>query len=425
MIDWINVVVFSLVGAMMLMMLFGIGLSILVPTLDRWSRRFFVALFSLFFLCCVCCFLAELFWEDPTKAVESRIIYMFEGLFLSTPIFMPIFFLLHHCGEAIKSSLLFKLVTALLGIFVAFLVSTQFTTVFYYVTDDNHFTRGPLWALWLVPLVLMMFLNIVALIKRRNKLPSKYFVALLIYLVPMTVSIFTHMFIHVEIFIIFSMAILALVVFALILKDNVEKYTHSQQEIANQRASVMVLQMRPHFIYNTMTTIYYLCKQDADKAQQVTLDFTNYLRNNFNAIASEGTIPFSTELEHTKTYLVVEQAQHENMLVVKYDTPIVDFRLPPLTLQPIVENSVKHGMDPNSDEPLCISVKTQLMNDNIIITVEDTGVGFDVDEGIIAHTALSNIQQRLKMMCNGTLTISSGHESGTTVKISVPYKAKS
>ena len=113
------------------------------------------------------------------------------------------------------------------------------------------------------------------------------------------------------------------------------------------------------------------------------------------------------------------------MLVVKYDTPIVDFQLPPLTLQPIVENSVKHGMDPNSDEPLCISVKTQLMNDNIIITVEDTGVGFDVDEGIIAHTALSNIQQRLKMMCNGTLAISSGHESGTTVKISVPYKAKS
>ena len=55
----------------------------------------------------------------------------------------------------------------------------------------------------------------------------------------------------------------------------------------------MVLQMRPHFIYNTMMTIYCLCKQDADKAQQVTLDFTDYLRNNFSAIASENSVPFA------------------------------------------------------------------------------------------------------------------------------------
>ena len=71
----------------------------------------------------------------------------------------------------------------------------------------------------------------------------------------------------------------------------------------------MVLQMRPHFIFNTMMSIYSLCNQDPQKARQVTMDFTNYLRKNFNAVASDSTIPFSAELEHTRAYLAVEQVR--------------------------------------------------------------------------------------------------------------------
>ena len=78
----------------------------------------------------------------------------------------------------------------------------------------------------------------------------------------------------------------------------------------------MVLQMRPHFIYNTLMSIYSLCNQNPQKARQVTMDFTNYLRKNFNAVASENTIPLSTELEHTRAYLAVEQAQYDDLLIV-------------------------------------------------------------------------------------------------------------
>ncbi|MDO5456577.1 MAG: histidine kinase, partial [Eubacteriales bacterium] len=69
------------------------------------------------------------------------------------------------------------------------------------------------------------------------------------------------------------------------------------------RASVMVLQMRPHFIYNTLMSIHGLCRIDPQKARQVTKDFTDYLRKNFNAVASDSPIPFSSELEHTRAYL--------------------------------------------------------------------------------------------------------------------------
>ena len=192
-----------------------------------------------------------------------------------------------------------------------------------------------------------------------------------------------------------------------------------QREIAHERASVMVLQMRPHFIYNTLMSIYSLCKFDSQKARQITKDFTDYLRKNFNAVASDSAIPFSTELEHTRAYLAVEQAQFGNMLVVEYDTPFTRFRLPPLTLQPIVENAVKHGMDPYSG-PLRIVIQTQHTDSGTEVTVEDNGPGFDPSDERKPHTTLNNIRQRLEMMCGGSMTIQRREGGGTVVKVTIP-----
>ena len=417
--DWMYMVDFSLAGALLVMMALGIAFSAFMPALDRWSKRYFVILFSLLLLCTVACFLALIFWDDPAMAVGARIVYLFEDLFISTPIFMPTLFLLHCCGERVKNSLLFRIVTALQSVYIILLIIIQFTDVFYYVTPDNRFFRGPLWALWMAPLVLIMIFNITGVIRRRRKLSKKYYIALLVYLLPMTVAIFVHMFIPVEVLVIFGMTLFALIMFGLILSDNMEQYARQQREIAHQRAGIMVLQMRPHFIYNTMTGIYYLCDQDPQKAKQVTLDFTTYLRKNFAAIASEDTIPFTAELEHTRAYLAVEQAQFEDSLFVSFDTPHTLFRLPPLTLQPIVENAVKHGMKSSSD-PIHISVVTRQTDTASEIIVSDDGTGFDLVNDNEPHIALNNIRQRLWMMCKGELEIAPREGGGTSVKVTIP-----
>ena len=177
--------------------------------------------------------------------------------------------------------------------------------------------------------------------------------------------------------------------------------------------------MRPHFIYNTMTSIYYLIEQDAPKAQQVTLDFTDYLRKNFTAIAKEGTIPFTEELEHTRAYLAVEQVRFEGKLFVAFDTPYTSFRLPPLTLQPIVENAVKHGVDPDLD-PLTIRIRTREGKNGVEITVADTGPGFGAKDNDEPHIALGNIRERLEMMCNGKMEIAPRDGGGTVVTVFIP-----
>jgi LytS/YehU family sensor histidine kinase len=215
-----------------------------------------------------------------------------------------------------------------------------------------------------------------------------------------------------------------MIMFVFILLDQVDHSLRQQRENAAQQASITVLQMRPHFIYNTLMSIYYLCKQDSDKAQQVILDFSSYLRQNFTAIAKADTIPFSEELEHTRAYLAVEQARFKDQLLVEFDTPFTDFRIPPLTLQPIVENAVKHGMDPEA-EPLFISVSTQKQDKYAEIIVDDSGPGYQPVDDDEPHIALANLRERLKLMCNGDLTISRRDCGGTVVTIRIPVQTES
>ena len=423
MIDWSVAAGYSISGAMLIMMAIGIALSAFMPALDRWSRRYFITFFSLLFLYAAVISVDMIFYTNPDLAAPEIVFILVEYLFFSVLTVMPIPFLLHCCSESPKGSILLRTAIALWGVFCIIVIAAQFTDAFYYTVSYNQYIRGPLFPLLMSPLAVIMILNIAGLIRRRKKLSKRVFTALLIYLVPTAIFIIMFMFADVEILVSFWMVLCALTMFGLVLMDNVEQYIRQQREIADQRAGIMVLQMRPHFIYNTMMGIYYLCKQDADKAQQVTLDFITYLRKNFAAIASEDTVPFKDELEHTRAYLAVEQAQFEDSLFVSFDTPHTLFRVPPLTLQPIVENAVKHGMTASSD-PIHISVVTRQTDTGSEIIVEDDGPGFQPVDDNEPHIALNNIRQRLELMCKGELEIATREGGGTSVKITIPAANK-
>ena len=406
-------------GVMVLLMALGLGVSATMPGIDQWSRRFFLVYFSILMLIMFAILADAMVYEKPQLRLVEIITTFFEYLLVSILMPMLTVYLLHCCGKSWKASPLFRGVAALWCVFFTLLIVAQFTSALYYITPDNQFFRGPWHPLLMAPMIVVLLINFAYVIRERRKLSRRHFIAFLVHLLPLTVTMVIHIFVYVPLFIDIGITICALTMYSLILSDEVEQYARSQREIAHQRANIMVLQMRPHFIYNTMMSIYYLCDQDPRKAQQVTLDFTTYLRKNFTAIASEATIPFSEELEHTRAYLAVEQAQFEGSLFVDYDTPHTLFRLPPLTLQPIVENAVKHGMDPES-EPLRITIRTRETDSGSEILVEDNGPGFEPVDDEEPHIALNNIRQRLEMMCNGKLTIESRDGGGTAVKVTIP-----
>lgn len=417
--SWMDAAAFALGGGMLAIMAFGIVFTAVMPALDRWNKRYFITLFSLLFTSVAALFIDNIIYRFPNVREAEQFLVFVEFLTVSVLMPTPSILLLHWCGERIKSSLLFRAEAALWGAFFLVLAAAQFTDVFYVVTPSNQFVRGPLFALLPVLMLLMMILNIEGVIRSRKKLSKRYFVAILVYLVPMTAALFDYTFNYLALFLIFGMVLCAMVMFSIIITDYMEQYMRQQRKLADQRASVMVLQMRPHFICNTMMGIYYLCDRDPQKAKQVTLDFTAYLRKNFTAIASEDTVPFAGELEHTRAYLAVEQAQFEDSLFVSFDTPHTMFRLPPLTLQPIVENAVRHGMK-SSGDPIHISIVTRETNGGAEIVVEDDGAGYKPSADSRQHTALSNISQRLNMMCGGSLTIAPRESGGTVVKITIP-----
>ena len=431
--NWNEFFSYSISGAAQLLSAMGLWFAAIIPGIDHWSKRFFVRYFLVFMLCCLSGVLEKLFQFFIVPGQIFYFLLLLESLLLSLPLPMLTVFLLHCCGENVRSSRLLHTVLGAWAILLIAYASSAFIEGFFYITPENQYYRGPLYPFFLLPLIVIGFLNLAGTIKRRKRLSRKVFLAFLIAILPIMIALIVHLFIDVFPLIDISYVCSALAMYSFILSDQIEQdrlhqlkivkqqqeIARQQREIAHERTSVMVLQMRPHFIYNTLMSIYSLCRLDPKKARQITMDFANYLRKNFNAVASSDTISFSAELEHTRAYLAVEQAQFDEMLVVDYDTPFTHFRLPPLTLQPIVENAVKHGMDP-CHRPLCISIRTRFTDSGAEIIVEDNGSGFDPSDESRPHIALDNIRQRLEMMCGGHMTITPREGGGTVVTIMIP-----
>lgn len=413
----INLANFAIVVSAFIISALGLLLAFFLRKTDRKNRGFFLV----FFLLLVGYTASAVINELADTARLSQISLFLYSLFSSLLIPAITVYLLHCAGEDWRHSPLFAVVAILWTVYFALLLVTQFTTWIYYFTPDNVYHRGPWYPLLLIPPVLLMAANLIGLWRFRAALTRRQRIAFLIYFVVPLICMLIQMFFYGLLLIVFGTALAVLFMFIFLLSDQVEQMIRQAEENASQRASINVLQMRPHFICNTMMSIYYLIAQDADKARQVTLDFTTYLRNNFTAIAKEDTIPFEEELEHTRAYLAVEKVRHENKLYVELDTPYTSFRIPALTLQPIVENAVVHGVSPDL-EPLYLSVLTRETKTCGEIIVEDTGPGFAPADDHEPHIALANIRERLEMMCGGTLEITSRETGGTKVTIRVPIK---
>lgn len=423
MISWLDMFYLAFIGAALLLSAIGLWFTATIPGLDRWSKRFFLCYFLAFLLCCLSSMLELIPLYFPISRAAFSLILTVESLFLSLPLPMLTLYLLHCRGESLRNNKLLWTVAGFWAVYCILVISSPFHGGFTVITSGYRYSRGPLFPLVLSPLLAILLLNLAGTIRGRKQLSRKVFRGFLVAILPMMFALTVHFF--VDFFPILDVAYVlsALAMFGLILSDQIEQDQRQQQEIAHQRASIMVLQMRPHFIYNTMTSIYHLCDQDPKLAQQAIRDFTDYLRKNFNAVASDHTIPFSAELEHTRAYLAVEQATYDESLFVTYDTPHTMFRLPPLTLQPIVENAVKHGRDPYAG-PFHISIRTRKTETASEIAVTDDGRGFDPDAGSEPGIALNNIRQRLELMCGGSMTITPNDGGGTVVTLTIPDRTK-
>lgn len=204
---------------------------------------------------------------------------------------------------------------------------------------------------------------------------------------------------------------------------NIEKELIKKELALSETNNSLVLsQIQPHFLYNALTSIYRLCDVKPEEAKEAVSNFSKYLRGNLDSIKQTKMISFSDELKHLKAYLSLEKIRYGEYLNVEYNVGVSEFFIPPLTVQPLVENAVNHGVS-DLPEGGAVTISTDEKNGYYEIKVSDNGVGFDPDatrnDGR-SHVGIANVRSRLKIMCNGTLEITSEIGKGTTAIIKIP-----
>ena len=311
---------------------------------------------------------------------------------------------------------------------VVWIIATVFNWKYHFffdVSEDAVYQRGNLYLFCLLPTVVVFITVAIAVI--RQKIPFIEKMTFLSYeFFPFCAVLFQT--VNYGLSILYPFCLLgAFLVYSNIYTQRSRKIAEQQAKITEQNMSIMVSQIQPHFLYNTLTTISNLCSKDPESAEEATVLFSQYLRGNLDSLGKKEPVPFNAELNHVKIYLNLEQKRFGDHLKVLYDIKESHFSVPALSLQPIVENSVKHGIC-EKDEPGTVAILTRDEGDNYLIVIEDDGVGFDTSaprkEDGRSHIGMQNTVERLHAMCGATVAVYSSPGNGCRTEIRIPKERK-
>lgn len=195
-----------------------------------------------------------------------------------------------------------------------------------------------------------------------------------------------------------------------------------EAQLQRARTDIALHQIKPHFLHNALMSIKVLCRTRPQEAEQAIYDFTIFLRGNMKALESPRPIPFPEEVEAIACYLRIEQIRFRDRLHVVWDLEEEDFSVPPLTIQPLVENAVRHGVC-QKPEGGTVTISSRRTQGAILVEITDDGVGFDLSAveqsgGI----GIRNLRLRLKEQLGAVLDIQSAPGKGTVQTVTIPWK---
>ena len=351
----------------------------------------------------------------PGQSITWRKLVSIYG-YIIRPIVIVMFFYLFDNKKRIL-----YIAWGLIGVNSLIYLSATFSKLAFFITEDNSFQRGPLgYTCHIISAILLAYLFFLTIKECYNarKLES---------IVPIFCVVVVVIAIIMDAFVDYGMSVSNLTISMVL--SSVFCYIwlhlrfvrdHEKDLMAEQRIKIMMSQIQPHFLYNTLSTIQALCQTDPEKAFSVTDTFGKYLRQNLNSLGQSGLIPIQKEIEHARLYSEIEMVRFPNVHV-EYDVSDNDFEVPALLVQPLVENAIRHGI--RIREKGLVTVSTRKTPEHHIIVVKDNGKGFDTN--LLAgmdgtHVGLRNVQERVEKMCGGTMTIISRIDSGTTITIRIP-----
>lgn len=300
-------------------------------------------------------------------------------------------------------------------------ILSQFNHMFYSIDSQNIYHRENWFWLSQVGGIAGMFVNTGMLVRYRKYLNKIELLALFSYIVLPVAAMTIQIFIYGVALLNLATTMSILLIFLLIQIEQARKLQEKELELADSRVAVMLSQIQPHFIYNVLTAIKQLCDSNPEEAKEAIVEFSVYLRGNLDLLVTKHKILFESELDQVKNYLSLEKKRFGSRLNIKYDIRTEGFQIPPLTVQTIVENAVRHGATKNENGGTVV-ISAWETEEDYVVTVSDDGPGMNpiCPEDGRSHVGMENVKLRLESMCRGQLKVESDPGTGTRVTIYVP-----
>ena len=349
--------------------------------------------------------------------------------YFTTGIFLMVFLF-----DVIKKKLLsitverptYKIITgiqALQGINFLLLISNPLENKLFYISSCNQYARGVLYYVWSsVNIISLAVGAIICAIQFRTMNAFQKRITCVTVIISLAACICNIFFYTISLHCI-CVSLITLYLFIVYSKNRTDIIMENSLKIEKLRTDLVLSQISPHFIQNSITAIIYYADKDTEKTRTALTNFSKYLRKNIDYVNINRLVTIEEEIEHAKIYLSLEELRLGEDLKIEFDLESDSFRLPVLTVQPMVENAVKHGIKTSENGCGTVTVRTKETEDNYVIIIEDDGAGFDTDKlkSIDAtHTGIRSVTSRLAMFCNGTLSIESTPGKGTVCTISIP-----
>ena len=310
----------------------------------------------------------------------------------------------------------------LAGINALLYFTSPFTKLCFEIRESDYLSlRGPLWfTCFLISGLLLLELLIQTILRYRETRRIEQLIPVSVALViAISVALDTSMRIEQPIAFL-TIAIVVGSVFYYIWLHFQFVREHEKDLKAAQRIQIMMTQIQPHFLFNALNTIRALYAKDPPLADRTLENFSTYLRQNLESLRQSELIPICKELEHTRLYAEIEILRFPNVQI-EYRIEDVQFDIPALTVQPLVENAIRHGV--RSSKNGLVTVSTACEKDRHRITIQDNGVGFDPtqqthSEG--SHIGIRNVKDRVEQMCGGSMILRSEVGKGTCITLLIP-----
>ena len=333
-------------------------------------------------------------------------------------------YIYQYINERISISKIFpRIITIACIISILLCILSQFNHMYYYIDEFNLYQRREWFWLSQVFGIICLIINAIVVISYRKVLQLREYLLLLTYvLLPMlalVIQIFSYGLAMLHIAIMVSTLIIFVGIQVEVDKNVIER---TRRELNEAQIAVMLSQIKPHFLYNSLVVIEQLCYIDPTMAAETVVEFSEYLRGNLDSLSNIKPVEFERELKHTEVYLAIEKKRFGNKLNIVYDIEYKDFEIPVMTLQSIVENAVKHGITQRVRGGT-ITIKTRKEDGGAVISVIDDGIGFNpelpIEDGR-SRVGIKNVKTRLLAICGGSLEIESLPDKGTTATIRIP-----